>query len=117
MRHISTELKYARPTARIFYGWAVVASAFVASLLGFGVAYPFSSFFPPLQQTFAATRGDISFVFALSGFLYFSLGAVSGPLADRFGPRWVTFAGMLCVGVGMLLTSQAQALWQVYVTY
>jgi MFS family permease len=117
MRHISTELDHVRPATRIFYGWVVVAGAFFVSLLGFGVAYTFSSFFPPLQQTFAATRGDISFVFALSGFFYFCLGAVSGPLADRLGPRWVTAAGMLCVGVGMLLTSQAQALWQVYVTY
>jgi OFA family oxalate/formate antiporter-like MFS transporter len=107
MRHISTELDPVRPASRIFSGWAVVAGAFFVSLLGFGIAYTFSSFFPPLQQTFAATRGDISFVFALSGFLYFCLGAVSGPLADHLGPRWVTVAGMLCIGVGMLLTSQA----------
>jgi MFS family permease len=117
MRHISTEFNPVRPVSRLFSGWVVVVGAFFVSLFGFGVAYTFSSFFPALQQTFAATRGDISFVFALSGFLYFSLGAVSGPLADRLGPRWVTVAGMLCVGVGMLLTSQAQALWQVYVTY
>lgn len=117
MRHISTELDHVRPASRIFYGWVVVAGAFFVSLLGFGIAYTFSSFFPPLQQTFAATRGDLSFVFALSGFLYFCLGAVSGPLADRLGPRWVTAAGMLCVGVGLLLTSQAQTLWQVYVAY
>jgi MFS family permease len=87
------------------------------SLLGFGVAYTFASFLPPLQHTFAATRGDLSFIFALSGFLYFCLGAVSGPLADHLGPRWVAVAGMLCLGMSMILTSRAQVLWQVHVTY
>jgi len=115
MKRVSTAPVH--PLAQIFYGWFIVAGAFVVSLLGFGVAYTFASFLPPLQQTFAATRGDISFIFALSGFLYFCLGAVSGPIADRLGPRWVVVAGMLCIGVGMLAASQAQALWQVYVTY
>ncbi|HLZ56042.1 MAG TPA: MFS transporter, partial [Ktedonosporobacter sp.] len=107
MKRVSTAPVH--PLAQIFYGWFIVAGAFVVSLLGFGVAYTFASFLPPLQQTFAATRGDISFIFALSGFLYFCLGAVSGPIADRLGPRWVVVAGMLCIGVGMLAASQAQA--------
>ncbi|MBO0795595.1 MAG: MFS transporter [Ktedonobacteraceae bacterium] len=115
MKRLSTAT--VRPLTQIFYGWFVVAGAFVVSLLGFGVAYTFASFLPPLQQTFAATRGDISFIFALSGFLYFCLGVVSGPIADRLGPRRVTVAGMLCIGIGMVAASQAQVLWQVYVTY
>ncbi|HET8840377.1 MAG TPA: MFS transporter, partial [Ktedonobacteraceae bacterium] len=112
LKRAATETEHAHPAAPIFPGWLVVTGTFVVSLLGFGVAYTFSAFLPALQQTFAATRGDLSFVFALSGFLYFSLGVVSGPLADRLGPRWLAFAGMLCIGIGMLLTSQAQALWQ-----
>ena len=110
LKRVPTDIDHARPSAQIFPGWLVVTGTFIVSLLGFGVAYTFSSFLPPLQQTFDATRGDISFIFALSGFLYFCLGAVSGPLADRLGPRWLAVAGMLCVGVGMLFTSQAQAL-------
>jgi len=117
MKRVPTTSDRVRPSVQIFYGWAVVTGAFVVMLLGFGVAYTFASFLPPLQHTFAATRGDISFIFALSGFLYFCLGAVSGPLADRIGPRWVAVAGMLCIGSGVLLASRAQALWQVYATY
>ena len=117
LKPVSAEIGHAHPSPQIFPGWFVVIGAFVVSLLGFGVAYTFSSFLPPLQQTFAATRGDLSFVFAFSGFLYLCLGVVSGPLADHLGPRWVTVAGMLCIGVSMLLVSQAQVLWQVYVIY
>ncbi len=102
---------------QVFYGWVVVAGAFLVMFLGFGVAYAFAAFFPSLQSEFQANRGDISLVFSLSGFLYFSLGAVSGPLADRWGPRWVILAGMVLVGLGLLLASQATALWQIYLTY
>ena len=32
-------------------------------------------------------RADVSLVFAISGFLWFALGAFTGVLADRLGPR------------------------------
>jgi MFS family permease len=103
--------------SRIFYGWIVVASAFVIMFLGFGVAYAFASFFPDLQQEFQASRGDISLIFSICGGLYFGLGAISGPIADRYGPRWIIFSGIVLIGFGLLLASQATALWQIYVTY
>jgi MFS family permease len=33
--------------------------------------------------------------------MYFVLGAGAGMLADRFGPRVVTCAGMLCIAAGL----------------
>ena len=102
---------------RVFYGWYIVASAFVILCLGFGAAYSFAAFFPPLRDEFDATRADTSLVFGISGFLYFGLGAFTGPLADRFGPRRVVLTGVVLTGVGLLLASRAQALWQVYLTY
>jgi MFS family permease len=102
---------------RLFYGWIVVAATFVVLMVGFGTAYTFAAFFYPLRDEFDATRKDVSLVFSITGFLYFSLGAVSGPLADRVGPRRVVAFGMGLVGVGLLLASRAQELWQVYLTY
>src|SRR5271154_7033617 len=73
----------------LFYGWFVVAAAFGVTFLGFGGAYSFSAFFESLQRDFAASRGSVSLVFSLAVFLYFGLGFVSGPLADRLVPgRW-----------------------------
>ncbi|HMO54843.1 MAG TPA: MFS transporter [Tepidiformaceae bacterium] len=83
----------------------------------FGSAYAFAAFFNPLRDEFDSTRGDISLVFALTGFLYFGLGVVSGPIAVRAGPRKVVFGGMLLVAAGLGLASVAQAVWQVYLTY
>src|SRR3546814_11809689 len=60
--------------------------------------------------TFGASRATVSLVFSAAGFLYFILGAVSGPLADRFGPRLVVGFGMACTGLGMIAASFADSL-------
>src|SRR6202051_2596387 len=107
----------ATPDPRIFYGWFVVAAAFAVTFLGFGSAYTFSAFVEPLQRDFGASRGSVSLVFSLAGFLYFGLGIVSGPLADRFGSRRLAVAGMMLTGLGLAAASAAQSLLQVYVAY
>ena len=102
---------------RLFYGWVVVGAAFACMFVSFAVAYSFGTYFEPLREEFGANRGSISLVFALTGLLYFGLGALTGPLADRFGPRLVCSLGAVSFLVGLLLASRAQAVWQVYLTY
>src|SRR5215831_8623047 len=102
---------------RIFYGWLVVAGAFAVTFAGFGCAYTFSAFVEPLQKEFGASRGSVSSVFSLAGFLYFGLGLVSGPLADRWGARTLAVAGMIIIGTGLAAASLATSLEQVYLAY
>ncbi|MCA7893034.1 MFS transporter [Burkholderia cepacia] len=108
-----------RPGAsrHFFYGWYVVAAAFAVTFVGFGSAYTFSAFVESLQRDFAASRGQISLVFSLAGFLYFGFGIVSGPLADRFGSRRLAVAGMLLTAAGLAAAGAAHTLLQVYVAY
>jgi MFS family permease len=101
----------------IFHGWFVVAGAFLVLFVGFGAAYAFAAFFEALEAEFAASRASVSLVFSIAGFLYFSLGAVSGPIADRLGPRGIACAGLAIVGLGLVAASQATALWQVLLAY
>ncbi len=98
-------------------GWTVVWACFTALAVIFGVAYSFAALFEPLQRQFQATRADVSLLFGLSGLLYFVLGAGAGLLADRFGPRRVTSAGMLCIAAGLLAASLAPNLATVVVAY
>ena len=112
---MSSEVTSRRP--RIFYGWFVVVAAFAVTFIGFGCAYTFSAFVEPLQREFGASRGSVSLVFSLAGFLYFGLGIVSGPLADRFGSRPLAATGMILTGLGLALASVARSLMEVYAAY
>jgi OFA family oxalate/formate antiporter-like MFS transporter len=104
-------------SSRVFYGWFVVAAAFAVTFVGFGSAYTFSAFVESLQKDFAASRGSVSLVFSLAGFLYFGLGIVSGPLADRWGSRRLAVIGMLLTGGGLAIASTAHSLAEVYAAY
>jgi MFS family permease len=101
----------------VFYGWFVVAGTFAVTFVGFGAAYSFSAFLLSLQHDFDASRGSVSLVFSLAGFLYFALGVVSGPLADRWGVRWFAVIGMVVTAAGLALASVAQSLTEVYAAY
>lgn len=107
----------ALPKSALFHGWLVVLAAFAVTFVGFGSAYTFSAFVEPLQGEFGASRGSVSLVFSLAGFLYFGLGIVSGPLADRFGSRRFAVAGMVLTGLGLAAASVARSLFEVYAAY
>ena len=97
--------------------WRVVWAAFAALALIFGVAYSFAAFFQSFASTFNAQRGDVALVFGLSGLMYFVLGAPGGMLADRYGPRRVTSAGMVCIALGLLAGSFASSIGWIYLAY
>jgi MFS family permease len=102
---------------RIFHGWFVVAATFAITFVGFGCAYTFSAFLEPLRQEFGASRGSVSLVFSFAGFLYFALGVISGPLADRFGARPLAIVGMMLTGLGLMAAGLARSLAEVYAAY
>lgn len=102
---------------RLFYGWIVVAAAFAVMFVAFGAAYTFPGFFDALRDEFGASRGMVSLVFSLAGFLYFALGAVSGGMADRFGPAPVVGFGIACIALGMAAAGLATSMTGVIVAY
>jgi len=99
------------------YAWVVVWATFTCLALIFGVSYSFAAFFESFAVEFSAQRADVSWIFGLSGFVYFVMGAGGGMLADRFGPRIVCSAGMALIALGLLATSWATSLLTVYVSY
>lgn len=102
---------------RFFYGWVVVAAAFVPNLVYPAVHFSFGTYFAALTEEFQADRGTVSLVFSLTPLLYFGLGALTGPLTDRFGPRRLVGLAALLYLVGLVLAARATAIWQVYLTY
>ncbi len=97
--------------------WLVVAAAFTSMFTVFGVVYSFGAFFNPMAREFGVSSASESAVFAITGFLYFGLGSVTGALADRTGPRLVLVTGALVMSAGLLVTSLAPAIWVAYLGY
>jgi MFS family permease len=99
------------------YAWVVVWATFTALGVIFGVSYAFAAFFAAFAAEFDAQRADVALVFGLSGGIYFVFGAGAGMLADRYGPRAVTSAGMVLIALGLLLGSRAGGMGTVYAAY
>ncbi|MBA3282936.1 MAG: MFS transporter [Acidimicrobiia bacterium] len=97
--------------------WRAVVAAFLSMFAVFGVAYSFGAFFAPMSDEFGSGRSATSLVFSITAFLYFVLGALSGPAVDRFGPRPVLLTGAAVMGAGLLLTSRVQSIEVGYLTY
>jgi len=102
---------------RPYYGWIVVAAAFTLMFVGFGAAYSFAAFFSAFQSEFSASRANVSLVFSVAAFLWFTLGAPGGMLADRIGPRRVCLVGVACLVAAPLLASGARSIEVLYLTY
>ena len=94
-------------------GWYVVAGTFLILTMGFGSAYSFGTFFAPLQDEFGASRAAVSVAFSAAILVLFSVGPLSGTVADRLGPRLLVSGGLALVGFGLILASLSQSLWQV----
>jgi MFS family permease len=102
---------------RALHGWVAVASAFTLMFVAFGAAYSFGAFFKAFQADFGAPRGDVALAFSVAAFVWFVGGAPGGVLADRFGPRRVTLAGVACLVAALWLAGSAGSVGMLYATY
>ncbi len=97
--------------------WRTVLAGFTSMFAVFGVAYSFGAFFGPMGDELGSGRSATSLVFSITAFLWFTLGAVSGPAVDRYGPRPVLLTGAAVMGTGLLLTSRVESIVVGYATY
>jgi MFS family permease len=102
---------------RVYYGWIVVAAAATIVCIGLGCLFSLGVFLVPIERAMGWSRGAISTV-ALLNWIAMGLGSFCwGALSDRIGGRGVALGGGFLLGLGLVLSSQAQTLWQFYVTF
>jgi MFS family permease len=98
----------------IFYGWWIVAAAFLNLFFAVGVIfYGFPVFYPALVGSLGFTRAQVTQGF-LFGFLFAGLpfGFLAGAVIDRIGVRWVILCGVGLTGISLLLMGSITKLWQ-----
>lgn len=96
--------------------WRVAVGAAVASGTGFGTAYTFGPFSEAMAEDFGSGRGPTALVFGITLLLFFGLGVVSGPLADRVGARRLVIGGGALIATGLALTSEVGSIAAGYAT-
>jgi MFS family permease len=102
---------------RSFYGYTIVIAAFFILMLFGGTRFAFGVFFKPVMNEFGWTRALTSGAFTLSWIVQGMTGILMGRLTDRFGPRVVMSMCGFFLGLGYLLMSQIDNLWQLYLYY
>ena len=99
-----------------FYGWVVVAVAFVTMAVGVNSRTAFSLLLPPILAEFGWSRAVVSGIFS-AGFIASTLiSPLTGMLMDRFGPRWLMPAGAIVASAGLTLATIATQPWHFYAT-
>lgn len=97
--------------------WLTVVATFFSSGITLGVAYSFGAFFSDMADEFESTRGATAVIFGITTFSFFWLSLISGPAADRWGPRPVLVVGAVALFVGLMATSRVDSLGLGYLTY
>ena len=99
----------------VYYGWYIVAVAFISSMMSAGIqAYGLGVFVTPMTTELGWSRTDISLGQTISTAISGIVGLFMGGLLDRRGGRALTVWGALIAGAGFILLGQVQNLWQYY---
>jgi len=89
----------------------IVCMAMIANL-----QYGWTLFVNPIHEKFNWSKAEIQVAFTIFVVAETWLVPIEGYLVDRFGPRPVTLAGGLLVGLSWVLNSQADSLPMLYVS-
>ncbi|HEV2550477.1 MAG TPA: MFS transporter [Stellaceae bacterium] len=99
-----------------FYGWVIIAVAFVSMGVSVNARTAFSLLFPPILAEFGWERGVTAGAFSFGFIVSAALSPWLGRLMDRRGPRVVMELGVLLMGAGLLLATFVREPWQLYLT-
>ncbi|KFB47004.1 AGAP005394-PA-like protein [Anopheles sinensis] len=99
------------------YGWVVVFSSFMISLIMDGVSFSFGLIYTELLTYFGESKSKTAWI----GSLFIAVPLLSGPvmsnLVDRYGCRKMTMLGGTMGGLGFVLASYSQSVEQLYFTF
>ncbi len=99
----------------VFYGWWLVGvSVFMMSLMAVTVFQGVGTFLVTLERQFGWSRTTLSGAFALARVQGAVIGPVEGLLIDRLGSRRMILIGYTIMGLGFLILSQVNSVWQFY---
>jgi MFS family permease len=109
-----SETEVTSSSPRFFYGWWIVAAAFINLFFSTGIIfYGFPVFYPALVSSLRFSRAQVTQGFFI-GFMFVGIpfGWIVGAMIDRIGTRRVILPGAALIGVSFLLLGKITRLWQ-----
>ena len=104
-------------SAKFYYGWVIVGLAMISMSFWFGVRTSFSVFFVALIDHFHWSRAEAAGAQSVAMLVYMIMAPIVGILVDRIGPRKTILPGIFLTGLGFLLCTQIESLFQFYLFF
>ena len=102
----------------VFYGWWVLFAAISASAFVSGVGnWTLTILISPMSQDLGWSHAQILGSLTVAGFSGALISPIVGRIVDRHGARRIITTSLLGLGLGLVLTSRIQTIWQFYALY
>jgi OFA family oxalate/formate antiporter-like MFS transporter len=102
----------------IFYGWYIVAIAFIANFIAVGSSfYIFNAFMEPLCAARNWTRTDVNVALVIGLFFGTFSQLLYGTLVMRIGARVLMLIGSIVAGLTFIMLMRVQHIWQFYLLF
>ena len=96
-----------------FYGYWIVAAAFVSQFVAMGIfSYVLGPFMLPMIEELGWSRAEFTLSRSLAQFVMGLTGFLIGAWVDRVGPRPLMLAGATLMAAALALHAQVQTIWQ-----
>ena len=100
-----------------FYGWIVIAVAFITMAVGVNSRTAFSLLFPSIIDEFGWARGTIAATFSIGFIVSTLMTPVIGVMMDRYGPRVILPTAGIFTSIGLISATFAYEPWHFYLTF
>jgi len=102
---------------RFSYAWLILFLLFIGNLASFGMRSSFGAYISSWEQEFSVGRAIVTSM-PLIGYALFALGQpIAGKLNDQIGRGIITKVCIIVAGVSLILISQANHIWQIFILY
>ena len=101
----------------LHYGWVMVIITVCVLAAHTLISYTIGVFLKPLTAEFGWERGAFSGAISMYMLLAGGLSIFAGRLSDKYGPRILITLNGLLTGIGFMLMSRINSLWQAYLVW
>ncbi len=100
-----------------WHGPMAVLVAFITLGVVYGVWFAYSVFLVALVEDMGWSRSLTAGAISVMSVVHGLAGPMNGRMVEKVGAQWTIAFGGLIFLIGMLLTSQVQTWWQLYITF